>query len=35
MTDDKSFLRFGGLAGILLAITSWTTVAVYYTIPLL
>jgi len=30
MTNDKSFIRFGGLAGILLAITSWTTVAVFY-----
>ena len=32
MTNNKSFLRFGGLAGILLAITSWTTVAVFFTI---
>jgi hypothetical protein len=31
MTDGKSFVRFGGLAGILLAVTSWATVAVYYT----
>ena len=28
--SDRSFVRFGGLAGILLAITSWTAVAVYY-----
>jgi hypothetical protein len=32
MTNSKSFVRFGGLAGILLAITSWTTVAVFYTL---
>lgn len=30
--NDRSFVRFGGLAGILLALTSWTTVAVYYTL---
>jgi hypothetical protein len=30
--NGKSFVRFGGLAGILLAITSWTTVAVFYTV---
>jgi hypothetical protein len=30
MTDGKSFIRFGGLAGILLALTSWTTVVVFY-----
>jgi hypothetical protein len=29
---DRSFVRFGGLAGILLAITSWVAVAEYYTI---
>ncbi len=29
--SDRSFIRFGGLAGILLAITSWASVAVYYT----
>ena len=28
--NDKSFQKFGGLAGILLALTSWTTVAVYF-----
>jgi hypothetical protein len=28
--SDRSFIRFGGLAGILLAITSWAAVAVYY-----
>jgi hypothetical protein len=27
---STSFVRFGGLAGILLALTSWATVAVYY-----
>ena len=30
--SDRSFVRFGGLAGILLAITSWAAVAVYYTL---
>lgn len=30
MNDSKSFIRFGGLAGILLAITSWLSVAEYY-----
>jgi hypothetical protein len=30
MKNNQSFVRFGGLAGILLAITSWTTVAVFY-----
>jgi hypothetical protein len=29
---DRSFVRFGGLAGILLAITSWVAVAEYYTL---
>ncbi len=29
--SDGSFIRFGGLAGILLAISSWAAVAVYYT----
>jgi hypothetical protein len=28
--SDHSFLRFGGLAGILLALTSWSSVIVYY-----
>ena len=28
--SDRSFVRFGGLAGILLAITSWAAVATYY-----
>lgn len=32
MTINNSFIRFGGLAGILLAITSWTTVLVFYTL---
>ncbi len=30
--SDASFVRFGGLAGILLAITSLVTVAVFYTV---
>lgn len=30
--SDRSFIRFGGLAGILLAISSWASVVVYYTI---
>ena len=30
--SDRSFIRFGGLAGILLAITSWAAVAAYYTV---
>jgi len=30
--SDRSFVRFGGLAGILLAISSWAAVAVYYTV---
>src|SRR5581483_1602542 len=29
--SDRSFVRFGGLAGILLAITSWAAVILYYT----
>ena len=28
--SDQSFIWFGGLAGVLLAITSWTSVALYY-----
>jgi hypothetical protein len=28
--SDQSFIRFGGLAGILLAVTSWSSVAEYY-----
>ena len=30
--SDRSFVRFGGLAGILLALTSWAAVASYYTV---
>ena len=30
--SDRSFVRFGGLAGILLALTSWSAVAAYYTV---
>ncbi len=30
--SDRSFVRFGGLAGILLAITSWAAVIAYYTV---
>ncbi|MDQ2951997.1 MAG: hypothetical protein M3R54_07010, partial [Chloroflexota bacterium] len=30
--SDRSFLRFGGLAGILLALTSWAAVASYYSV---
>lgn len=30
--SDRSFVRFGGLAGVLLAITSWAAVAAYYLI---
>jgi len=30
--SDRSFVRFAGLAGILLALTSWVAVAVYYTL---
>ena len=30
--SDRSFVRFGGLAGILLAVTSWAAVAEYYTV---
>lgn len=29
---ERSLIRFGGIAGILLAITSWTTVAVFFLI---
>lgn len=29
--SDRSFIRFGGLAGVLLALTSWAAVAVYFT----
>lgn len=32
LVSDRSFVRFGGLAGILLAITSWAAVAAYYTV---
>jgi hypothetical protein len=28
--NDKSFVRFGGVAGILLAVTSWAAVVAYY-----
>lgn len=28
--SDRSFVRFGGLAGILLAVTSWVAVVEYY-----
>jgi hypothetical protein len=30
--DDRSFVRFGGLAAILLALTSWAAVLVYATL---
>jgi hypothetical protein len=30
--DDRSFVRFGGLAGILLALTSWAAVLAYATL---
>jgi len=30
--DDRSFIRFGGLAAILLALTSWAAVLVYATL---
>ncbi|HKW77543.1 MAG TPA: hypothetical protein VJQ09_00510 [Candidatus Limnocylindria bacterium] len=30
--SDRSFVRFGGLAGILLAITSWSAVVAYFTV---
>ncbi len=30
--SDQSFVRFGGLAGILLALTSWSSVVVFYTL---
>lgn len=29
---DRSFVRFGGLAGVLLAITSWAAVIEYFTV---
>jgi hypothetical protein len=29
--SDRSFVRFGGLAGILIALTSWLAVVTYYT----
>ena len=32
LVSDRSFVRFGGLAGILLALTSWAAVAAYYTV---
>ena len=32
VVSDRSFVRFGGLAGILLAITSWAAVVSYYTV---
>lgn len=28
--SDQTFIRFGGLAGVLLAVTSWASVAEYY-----
>lgn len=30
--SDRSFVRFGGLAGVLLALTSWLAVVEYYTL---
>jgi hypothetical protein len=30
MNDNKSFVKFGGLAGIVLAITSWVSVVEYF-----
>ena len=30
MNDNKAFVKFGGLAGILLAITSWVSVIEYF-----
>ncbi|HUQ41706.1 MAG TPA: hypothetical protein VM052_04315 [Candidatus Limnocylindrales bacterium] len=30
--SDRSFVRFGGLAGVLLAITSWAAVTSFYTV---
>jgi hypothetical protein len=30
--SDRSFMRFGGLAGILLAITSWAALTEYFTV---
>jgi hypothetical protein len=32
VVDDRSFIRFGGLAAILLALTSWAAVLVYATL---
>src|ERR671936_2956818 len=32
LVSDRSFVRLGGLAGILLAITSWAAVVAYYTV---
>src|SRR5919109_5166898 len=32
LVSDRSFIRFGGLAGILLAITSWAAVVVYFAV---
>jgi hypothetical protein len=32
VVDDRSFVRFGGLAAILLALTSWAAVLVYATL---
>lgn len=32
--SDRSFLRAGGYAGILLAVTSWAAVVAYYTVGL-
>lgn len=33
--SDRSFIRAGGYAGILLALTSWASVAAFYTVGLL
>ena len=30
--SDKSFVRFGGLAGILLAVSAWVAVGLYFTL---
>ena len=32
VVDDRSFMRFGGLAAILLALTSWAAVLTYATL---
>src|SRR5258707_6554239 len=32
VVDDRSFVRFGGLAAILLALTSWAAVLTYATL---